>query len=91
MKQSIENIVNNLDPKKSVFFRSNICDCEHEGDVWNAECEVRDLVVPMGGEVADSYWDGNDCGEAWVICKIPYNHDNIMKLIETGDFYDPWQ
>ena len=91
LKQVRERIAKKLDPNKPVFFQSNICDCEHEGDVWHAECEVRDLVTPMGGEVTESYWDGHDCGDAWVICKIPYNYDNIIKLLETGDFYDPWQ
>lgn len=91
LKEIRERIVKGLVPNKPVFFQSNICDCEHEGDVWRAECEVGKLVVPMGGEVTDSYWDGSDCGEAWVTFKIPYNIDNIMKLLEMGEFSSPWQ
>lgn len=39
-----------------------IIDCEHEGDIRSAEFEV----TKAGGEVLDTYWDGEDCGEAYI-------------------------
>ena len=39
-----------------------VTDCEHEGDIHSAEFDVR----KAGGEVLDSYWDGEDCGEAYI-------------------------
>lgn len=39
-----------------------VVDCEHEGDMQSAEFEVTDA----GATVVDTYWDGNDCGEAYV-------------------------
>ena len=80
-----------MNPNKPVFLHYNIVDCEHEGDVESAENEVERIISPIGGKVTDSYWDGDDCGEAWVECKIPYNIDNINKLINSGDFCNPYQ
>lgn len=48
-----------------------ITDCEHEGDIRSAEFEVR----KAGGEVLDTYWDGEDCGDAYVSFTAP--NENI--------------
>lgn len=47
---------------KTIHCSYPIADCEHSGDIRNAEYEVRKL----GGKNMHSYWDGRDCGEAYV-------------------------
>lgn len=39
-----------------------VVDCEHEGDMRSAEFEVTDA----GAKVIDTYWDGEDCGDAYI-------------------------
>ncbi len=48
-------------------FHKNVPDCEHEGDIEDTMREVEDA----GGVVFDTYWDGQDCGEAYVEFTIP--------------------
>ena len=52
----------NKSRKKYTMFYP-IVDCEHEGDISSAEREVE----AAGGEIQSSYWDGRDCGEAFVV------------------------
>lgn len=40
----------------------NVADCEHRGDIAHVEC----LLRSNGCEVINSYWDGRDCGSAYV-------------------------
>lgn len=40
----------------------NVADCEHRGDIVQVEC----LLRSNGCEVINSYWDGKDCGCAYV-------------------------
>ena len=40
----------------------NVADCEHRGDIAQIEC----LLRSNGCEVINSYWDGKDCGCAYV-------------------------
>lgn len=40
-----------------------VTDCEHEGDIRSAESEV----IEAGGNVIDNYWDGEDCGDAYIV------------------------
>lgn len=40
----------------------NVADCEHRGDIERVECLLRKNRC----EVVNSYWDGRDCGEAYV-------------------------
>lgn len=42
--------------------RYNIADCEHWGDVQNSINFIRE----SGCEVIAHFWDGHDCGDAWV-------------------------
>lgn len=42
--------------------RYNIPDCEHWGDVQNSI----DFIRELGCEVIEHFWDGHDCGDAWV-------------------------
>lgn len=83
--------IEKLDPTKEVYILYPIIDCEHEGDISRAEYEAMQYVKPMGGDVIDSYWDGRDCGEAYVTCSIPFNKDNLLELMESGDFNTPYQ
>ena len=79
-----------LNPSKPVFFRKDVTDCEHWGDVRETVKEVMDAVGIYGGEISDEYWDGNDCGVAYVECHVPFK--NVRQVIETGFFdYDCWQ
>lgn len=79
-----------FNPEKPVKFRYNVVDCEHWGDVSNDEREVREYIEPLGGRITETYWDGEDCGEAYIECEIPYS--SLQKVFEDGFFtYDPWQ
>ena len=48
--------------KPMKIYHYPITDCEHEGDIRSAEYEVENA----GGEIVSTYWDRNDCGEAYV-------------------------
>lgn len=79
-----------FDKSKPVFFQKEVCDCEHEGDMRHAITEVSEFIKPFGGKVTKHFWDGHDCGEAYVECSVPY--DKAQDVIESGFFfYDPWQ
>lgn len=79
-----------FDPSKPVKFIHMVTDCEHDGDMRNDEYEVSEYVTPLGGKVIDSYWDGQDCGEAWIKCQVPYSA--LEKVLMDGFFdYEPWQ
>ena len=41
----------------------NVPDCEHNGDIERECYELRDL----GATIEETYWDGEDCGEAYVL------------------------
>ena len=44
-----------------------VADCEHNGDMdW-----ARSMITGLGCIIKDSYWDGRDCGEAWVEFSFP--------------------
>lgn len=48
--------------KKVIYGKYRVTDCEHRGDIVSAENYLRAL----GCKVISSYWDGRDCGEAYV-------------------------
>ena len=48
-----------------------VCDCEHCGDMDSAKSFIRNL----GCQIVDDYWDGYDCGEAWIEFSF---YDNIF-------------
>ena len=48
-----------------------VCDCEHSGDMESAKSFIRNL----GCQIVDDYWDGRDCGEAWIEFSF---YDNIF-------------
>lgn len=64
--------IEGFDTKKPVKFRYDVVDCEHEGDISSAENEVRRYVNELGGDVTDTFWEGEDCGEAYIECSVPF-------------------
>ena len=67
--------------KPMKIYHYPITDCEHDGDISSAEYEVQ----KAGGEVVSSYWDGNDCGEAYVEFTVA---DNIAdKVCDKLGYY----
>ena len=85
-----EKLLSEFTPSKNVYFRYEIVDCEHYGDVSAAVNRVENFVKKYDGKVVDSFWDGQDCGEACVECYVPY--ESLEEVFKTGFFtYDPWQ
>ena len=85
-----KELLKSFDPKKNVRFEYNIVDCEHEGDIRSAENEVNNYIIPLGGQIITTFWDGNDCGEAYIICEIPFSQ--LEKVFKDNFFrYDPYQ
>ena len=69
---------------KTYFY--NVPDCEHDGDIRDAENEVEEA----GGKVVDTYWDGEDCGEAYVEYSVPDGTDPdevYRRLHRSRGFY----
>lgn len=56
--------------------RCNITDCEHMGDVRSAIADVEKL----GCHVIDAYWDGHDCGEAYVL--FEFSEERFVQVYE---------
>lgn len=85
-----KKLLNEFTATKKVHFQYDVVDCEHNGDVLSAIHRVENFINPYKGEVVDSYWDGRDCGEAWVECVVPY--EATEEILKKGFFfYDPWQ
>ena len=61
--------------------RYNIADCEHNGDISSAVSYINRL----GGKVTGQYWDGHDCGEAYL--EIEVSVDLFKKLYNRQSFY----
>lgn len=85
-----KKLLEKFDPASPVYFHYYICDCEHDGDINGAQYEVEDYIKPLGGEVTDTYWDGQDCGDAWIECKVPF--EAVEQVLKDGFFdSEPWQ
>lgn len=52
---------------KKILGKYFVRDCEHWGDMDSAELFLKSLGVSVTGR----YWDGRDCGEAWVSFEFP--------------------
>lgn len=74
-----------LDRTKKVRFDYKVYDCEHDGDMSYAEMECNDFCREYEGEVVFSYWDGEDCGEAYITCEFPA--DKVEDVLST-EFFD---
>lgn len=61
--------------------RYHIADCEHNGDINSAIAYINRL----GGKVTDRYWDGHDCGEAYL--DIEVSVDLFKKLYNRQSFH----
>lgn len=57
-----------------------IADCEHNGDISSAVAYINKL----GGRVTSQYWDGHDCGEAYL--EIEVSEDLFKKLYNYQSF-----
>ena len=79
-----KNVLAKFNPEKPVKFRYDVVDCEHWGDVNNDEREVREYIQPLGGWVTDTFWDGEDCGEAYIECEVPYS--SLKKCLRMVSF-----
>ena len=85
-----KSLLERFSKEKKVHFQYDVTDCENNGDVLSAIHRVENFVKPLGGTVVDAYWNGKDCGEAWIECTIPYS--SLEQVLKTGFFRkDPWQ
>lgn len=66
--------------ESEITYRMSVCDCEHEGDIE----ETKEEIWQAGGKAVDSYWDGNDCGEAYVDFIIREGFDRVTVLKKLG-------
>ena len=78
-----------LDKNKPVRFDYKVADCEHDGDMSYAEMECDNFCREFGGKVILSYWDGKDCGEAYITCEFPADkvEDILCAEFFDSDFY----
>ena len=60
--------------------RYYIADCEHKGDITNAI----NYIKSIGGNVYDEYWDGSDCGTAYL--EIGISVDTFKKVYKRQAF-----
>lgn len=60
-----------------------VVDCEHEGDMRSAVREVESA----GGIVVRTEWDGRDCGEAYIVFRIPQGQTKQDMEQKLGTFY----
>lgn len=68
-----------------------IADCEHRGDVDRAISYVESI----GGKVISSYWDGHDCGIAYLEISLPievfkrvYKNTQFQMEADINDYLD---
>ena len=47
---------------KKIYGKYNVVDCEHQGDIDSEKNYLRSI----GCEIKSSYWDGSDCGDAYI-------------------------
>lgn len=71
---------------KNITGKYHVADCEHNGDMESAKSFIRSL----GCIISDSYWDGRDCGEAWVEFSFPENRFVAIynKLLGYSVYYN---
>lgn len=60
--------------------RYYIADCEHKGDITNAI----NYIKSIGGNVYDEYWNGRDCGTAYL--EIGISVDTFKKVYKRQSF-----
>ncbi len=68
-----------METKEYIYY---VADCEHSGDIAHAIMEIQEA----GGTVIERYWDGHDCGEAYVVFTLPQGctPEEFMNRIETN-------
>lgn len=80
-----KNKLKGLNTEKPVRFDYTVYDCEHDGDMSYAEMECHSFCDEYGGKVIASYWDGEDCGEAYIICEFPAEK---VEEVLCAEFFD---
>lgn len=85
------NRIARIDSSKPIRFNYKIVDCEHMGDIEYAERECSQFCATLGGKVVGNYWDGEDCGEAYIVCEFPSDKGKeiILSNFFECDFYQP--
>lgn len=46
LSEYLESLVKGFDPSRPVFFRKNVTDCEHWGDMADARTCVEEFIAP---------------------------------------------
>lgn len=85
----IKKAIAEADSAKPVKFDYVVYDCEHMGDMRRAEFECEKICRKYGGKIVDSYWDGRDCGEAYITCEFPFSkvEEILQDRVFRYDFY----
>lgn len=82
--------IDRADRNRPVYFQYEIADCEHRGDIERAGREVMEFLGKYDARAIKEFWDGKDCGEAYLIVEIPFKY--VKEVFRTRFFkYDPWQ
>lgn len=73
---------------KTKKYIRNVVDCEHNGDIAHTIMEIQNA----GGTVIERYWDGEDCGEAYVVFLLPQGctPEEFMKRIGASIYECKW-
>lgn len=73
---------------KAKKYKYNVVDCEHDGDIAHAIMEIQEA----GGTVIERYWDGQDCGEAYILFTLPQGctPEEFIKRIDAPIYECKW-
>lgn len=73
-----------MEKNERVIGKYKVTDCEHYGDIDSA----KNLLVALGCSVISSYWDGVDCGEAFIEFSFPKSlFPSIYKKLSGSSVY----
>lgn len=75
-----QSLLDGFDASKCVRFEYPVCDCEHDDDLRLGEREVEEIIDVFGGRIVGSYWNGRDCGEAYVTYEVPFKYAKAVML-----------
>lgn len=77
--------------KETLNVVAYVYDCEHDGDIRAVKYECIEWFKEnnIDWKVTSTYWDGQDCGEAYVIFSIPKTKD-IENKVKESDLFNDW-
>lgn len=77
--------------KQTLNVVAYVYDCEHEGDIRATKNECIEWFIEnnIDYEIRSIYWDGQDCGEAYVIFSIP-DTKGIKSKIKKSELFNDW-